>query len=233
MYRSIVYPRPPCCAPRGAQPATLRNQLASTGATRGPRRPKRLVRVAQGHRGRPAAGSRRRTPSYKFTSTKLRTPTPPTSSAAREPGEVATCEPSVAYWVGGVRRSFGAYPARTSPILSSFDQIVKLAAYDSKVRFGAVARQHGFLVRSSPARDLATVLGRRHRPLGVRVPPSHRSGSRPAGGRTAHFLSPAVVLARRRHDATRERDEPLDSTPTLEPAPLPCSGVRWGTLTTC
>ena len=148
---------------------------------------------------------------------KLRTPTPPTSSAAREPGEVATCEPSVAYWVGGVRRSFGAYPARTSPILSSFDQIVKLAAYDSKVRFGAVARQHGFLVQSSRTCELATGLEGRPRPLGAC---------------TAHFLSPAVVLARRRHDATRERDEPLDSTPTLAPAPLPCSGVRWGTLTT-
>ena len=159
-------------------------------------------------------------------------PLSPTSSAAREPGEVATCEPSVAYWVGGVRRSFGAYPARTSPILSSFDQIVKLAAYDSKVRFGAVARQHGFLVQSSRTCELATGLEGRPRPLGVRVAPSHPLRLAPAGGRTAHFLSPAVVLARRRHDATRERDEPLDSTPTLEPAPLPCSGVRWGTLTT-
>jgi hypothetical protein len=195
--------RGPPRGPRSLERERCSGRIGASPSRRGPRRPKRLVRVAQGHRGRPAAGSRRRTPSYKFTSTKLRTPTPPTSSAAREPGEVATCEPSVAYWVGGVRRSFGAYPARTSPILSSFDQIVKLAAYDSKVRFGAVARQHGFLVRSSPARDLATVLGRRHRPLGVRVPPSHRSGSRPAGGRTAHFLSPAVVLARRRHEATR------------------------------
>ena len=102
---------------------------------------------------------------------------------------------------------------------------------ESTVR--ALARQRGVVVRSSPARDLATVLGRRPRPLGVRVAPSHPLRLAPAGARTAHFLSPAVVLARRRHDATRERDEPLDSTPTLEPAPLPCSGVRWGTLTTC
>ena len=101
---------------------------------------------------------------------------------------------------------------------------------ESTVR--ALARQRGVVVRSSPARDLATVLGRRPRPLGVRVAPSHPLRLAPAGALTAHFLSPAVVLARRRHDATRERDEPLDSTPTLEPAPLPCSGVRWGTLTT-
>ena len=101
---------------------------------------------------------------------------------------------------------------------------------ESTVR--ALARQRGGVVRSSPARDLATVLGRRPRPLGVRVAPSHPLRLAPACARTAHFLSPAVVLARRRHDATRERDEPLDSTPTLAPAPLPCSGVRWGTLTT-
>ena len=45
------------------------DQLEGTGGTRDPRRPKRLVVVTQGHRGRPAAGSRRKTPSYKFTST--------------------------------------------------------------------------------------------------------------------------------------------------------------------
>jgi hypothetical protein len=101
---------------------------------------------------------------------------------------------------------------------------------ESTVR--VLARQRGGVVRSSPARDLATVLGRRPRPLGVRVAPSHPLRLAPACARTAHFLSPAVVLARRRHDATRERDEPPDSTPTLAPAPLPCSGVRWGTLTT-
>ena len=42
------------------------NSRARGARARGPHRPKRLVRVAQGHRGRPAAGSRRRTPSYKF-----------------------------------------------------------------------------------------------------------------------------------------------------------------------
>ena len=60
-------------APRGALPATPPDQLESTGATR-PGRPSptntRLVAVTQGHKGHPAAGSRRRTPSYEFTSTK-------------------------------------------------------------------------------------------------------------------------------------------------------------------
>ena len=40
-------------------------------ATRDPRRPKRFVVVSQGQRGHPATGSRPRTPSYKFTSTKV------------------------------------------------------------------------------------------------------------------------------------------------------------------
>ena len=72
---------------------------------------------------------------------------------------------------------------------------------ESTVR--VLARQRGLVVRSSPARDLATVLGRRPRPLGMRVAPSHPVRLAPAGARTAHFLSPAVVLARRRH-APRE-----------------------------
>jgi hypothetical protein len=84
-------------------------------------------------------------------------------------------------------------------------------------------------VRSSPARDLATVLGRRLRPLGVRVAPSHPLRLAPAGARTAHFLSPAVVLARRRHDATRERDEPHTHACT---GTSPVLGSALGTLTT-
>ena len=64
-------PPPSWCAPRRSAPATPPSQLEGADATRGPGRPKRLVVVAQGHRGRPAAGSRRRTPSYKFTSTTL------------------------------------------------------------------------------------------------------------------------------------------------------------------
>ena len=97
---------------------------------------------------------------------------------------------------------------------------------ESTVR--VLARQRGLVVRSSPARDLATVLGRRPRPLGVRVAPSHPLRLAPACARTAHFLSPAVVLARRRHDATRERDEPLDSSPMLDPAPSPVLGRALG-----
>ena len=71
VYRSPAYPTPLVGAPCGAQPATPPDQIEGTDATRGPGRPKRLVVVTQGHRGRPAAGSRRRSPSYKFTSTKM------------------------------------------------------------------------------------------------------------------------------------------------------------------
>ena len=60
---------------------------------------------------------------------KLCTVSPPTSSAAREPGEATTCTPSVAYGLGVTRRFTGACSASTSPILRSFHQIVKLAAH--------------------------------------------------------------------------------------------------------
>ena len=113
VYRSPAWPAPLVGAPRGAQPATPPDQIEGADATRGPGRPKRLVVVAQGHRGRPAAGSRRRTPSYKFTSTKLCTLSPPTSSAAREPGEATTCVPSVAHRLGATRRPSGECSART------------------------------------------------------------------------------------------------------------------------
>ena len=61
-------PHPPSWC---AQPATPPDQIEGTDATRGPGRPERRVVVTQGHRGRPAAGSRRRSPSYKFTSTRF------------------------------------------------------------------------------------------------------------------------------------------------------------------
>ena len=99
---------------------------------------------------------------------------------------------------------------------------------ESTVR--VLARQRGVVVRSSPACDLATVLGRRPRPLGVRVTPPHPL-------RLAHryrlLLPPELWPSCWRAHARREYDEALGSTPTLEPAPLPCSGARWGTLTTC
>ena len=47
------------------------DQIEAVETTRDPRRPKRLVVVSQGQWGRPATGSRPRTPSYKFTSTKF------------------------------------------------------------------------------------------------------------------------------------------------------------------
>ena len=66
-------------APRHAHPAALRppqsearsGQIEAVGATCGPSRPKWLVVATRSQGGRPATGSRRRTPSYKFTSTLL------------------------------------------------------------------------------------------------------------------------------------------------------------------
>ena len=72
MYRSPAQPSTLVGAPHGALPATPPDQIEGTGGTRGPGRPKRFVVVTQGHRDRPAAGSRHRTtPNYKFTSTSL------------------------------------------------------------------------------------------------------------------------------------------------------------------
>ena len=122
--------QPVMCEPSPSSlPATLRGQLESTDATRGPRRPKSLVVVTQGHRDHPAARSRLRTPSYKFTSTKLCTLSPPTSGAPCEPGEATTWTLSVAHRLGATRRPSGACSARTSPMSGSFDQFVKLAAH--------------------------------------------------------------------------------------------------------
>ena len=56
------------------------------------------TRIASSHR--PTRASRVVAPSYKFTSTKLRTVSPPTSSATCEPGEATTCTRSVAYGLG-------------------------------------------------------------------------------------------------------------------------------------
>ena len=61
------------------------DQIEAAGTTCGPRRPKGLVVGSQAHGGSPAAASRPRTPSYKFTTTKLRTLPPPHSSAPRAP----------------------------------------------------------------------------------------------------------------------------------------------------
>ena len=74
---------------------------------------------------------------------------------------------------------------------------------ESTVR--VLARQRGGVVRSSPARDLATVLGRRPRPLGVRVAPSHPLRLAPAGGHRSHFIPRRRVgaPAPRRHARAR------------------------------
>ena len=63
---------PLLCAPAAVSPPQCEersDQIGGTGVTCGPRRPKRLVMGSQGHGDNPAAASRRRTPSYKYTST--------------------------------------------------------------------------------------------------------------------------------------------------------------------
>ena len=65
---------PLLCAPAAVSPPQCEersDQIGGTGVTCGPRRPKRLVMGSQGHGDNPAAASRRRTPSYKYTTTRL------------------------------------------------------------------------------------------------------------------------------------------------------------------
>ena len=131
---------------------------------------------------------------------KLRTLSPPPSSAPCEAGEATTCTLSDTDVLGVTRRPSVVCSASTLLILRGSYQIAKLTAHALESTVRVLARQRGLVVRSSPARDLATVLGRRPRPLGMRVAISHPVRLAPAGARTAHFLSPAVVLARRRHE---------------------------------
>ena len=101
--------RPPQCEERS-------DQIGGAGATRGPRRPKRLVMGSQGHGNNPAAASRPRTLTYKFTTTRLRTLTPPPPHSPRAPFAVTTCAPSVPHATAGSTSSSGACSARASPI---------------------------------------------------------------------------------------------------------------------
>ena len=104
-----------------------------------------------------------------------RTLSPPPSSAAYEPGEATT----------DVRAERGLRVAgRDQTVLSGMlgvhvvecmcsHQIAKLAAHALECTFWALARPRGVLVESSQARDLATALGRRPRPLGMHLAPVH------------------------------------------------------------
>ena len=110
---------PLLCAPAAVSPPQCEersDQIGGTGVTCGPRRPKRLVMGSQGHGDNPAAASRRRTPSYKYTTTRLRTLTPPPPHSPRAPFAVTTCAPSVPHATAGSTSSSGACSARASPI---------------------------------------------------------------------------------------------------------------------
>ena len=110
--------------PRHAHPAALcppqgeerSDQIKAAGATRDPRRPKWSVVNSQGHGDHPAAASRRRTPSYKFTSTRLRTLTPPPPHAPCAPLALTTCAPSVPHATAGLTSPSGECSACASPI---------------------------------------------------------------------------------------------------------------------
>ena len=99
------------CPPQGEERS---DQIKATGTTCGPRRPKRLVVGGRAHGGRPAAASRRRTPSYKFTSTRLRTLTPPPPHAPCAPLALTTCTPSVPLVTAGSTSPSGACSACAS-----------------------------------------------------------------------------------------------------------------------
>ena len=88
-----------------------------------------------------------------------------------------------------------------------------------------LARQRGVVVRSSPACDLATVLGRRPRTLGVRVTPPHPLRLAPNASPPSVFYSPPGKLDRRVGAPTRSSDE---STTSLS-APDP----RWNRHLSC
>ena len=161
--------------------------------------------MSQGHRDRPATGSRRKTPSYTFTSTKLCTVSLPTSGAPCEPGEATTCTLSVAYGLGATRRASGACSARTSPIFHSFDQILKLAGSSSPIQ--ALARQRGVVVRSSHVCDLDTALGRRPRPLGMHLaPPKFAPGVAPRGNATPAAFAPEAPTHRSTASQSEHRE---------------------------
>ena len=161
--------------------------------------------MSQGHRDRPATGSRRKTPSYTFTSTKLCTVSLPTSGAPCEPGEATTCTLSVAYGLGATRRASGACSARTSPIFHSFDQILKLAGSSSPIQ--ALARQRGVVVRSSHVCDLDTALGRRPRPLGMHLaPPKFAPGVAPRGNATPAAFAPEAPTRRSTASQSEHRE---------------------------
>ena len=73
--------------------------------------------------------------SASFSTLRLRTLSPPPSSAAHEPGEATTCALSVAYSLGATRRRSGVCSASTSLIFSCFHQFVKLAAHTWRGEF--------------------------------------------------------------------------------------------------
>ena len=115
-------------------------------ATRDPRRPKRFVVVSQGQRGHPATGSRPRTPSYKFTSTKLLPTYRPFCHAPGEPSVAATCKPGGRQGLAGAGRRRRALSACTSCIFDRIGQIAQPAGHRLGSAVWGVARLRGSVV---------------------------------------------------------------------------------------
>ena len=114
--------------------------------TRDPRRPKRFVVVSQGQRGHPATGSRPRTPSYKFTSTKLLPTYRPFCHAPGEPSVAATCKPGGRQGLAGAGRRRRALSACTSCIFDRIGQIAQPAGHRLGSAVWGVARLRGSVV---------------------------------------------------------------------------------------
>ena len=94
-----------------------------------------------------------------------------------------------------------------------------------------LARQRGVLVQSSPTCDLATVLGRRPRPLGVRVTPPHPLRLARNVTYRSLFIPPETwppCWRRATSGSSCALAARLGSRPTLDPAPSPVLGSALG-----
>ena len=163
--------------PRHAHPAALcppqgeerSDQIKAAGATRDPRRPKWSVVNSQGHGDHPAAASRRRTPSYKFTSTRLRTLTPPPPHAPCAPLALTTCAPSVPHATAGLTSPSGECSACASPIFVESASPPGTACAALRALFLLCTGPTRFDARSSRGRRPERTLGEHPHVIGLRV----------------------------------------------------------------